>query len=295
MDSILDGAMLVWFVLTAGCLLLLVYDLLTNAPVSAVQKLGWILVVFYTGPLGFIAFLYACRRPFEGGHDRFTRATWKQGVNSEVHCLAGDATGILIAAVIGASLSLPTGWEIVLEYAAGFVCGLFIFQALMMIGMFDGRYWVAVRKTFFAETVSMNFVMMGMIPTMVLLADAWPESREPTAPAFWFRMSLASVVGGLTAFPINRWLVARGLKHGCMTIPGADRPLAESHRSGETDGVGVSAHEGHAAAGADHGGHAGHGMTSLSRGATIGWVVLTTIIFIAVVAAVAAVTPIPFS
>lgn len=257
METVLDGAMILWFVLTAVCLLLLVWDLFTNAPVSAVQKLGWILVVFYTGPIGFIAFLYACRRPFPGGHDRYTRATWKQGVNSEVHCLAGDATGILIAAVIASALSVPTGWEIVLEYVAGFVCGLFIFQALMMIGMFEGRYWLAVRKTFFAETVSMNFVMVGMIPTMLLLANVWPDSREPTEAAFWFRMSLATVVGGVTAFPINRWLVARGLKHGCMTISGADDPPATSHRSGEV--AAEHHHDGHASA-SDHMAHGTHSM-----------------------------------
>lgn len=327
MEMMLDGAMVVWFALTAGSLALLVWDLLTNAPVSSVQKLGWILVVFYTGPIGFVAFLYACRRPFPGGHDRYTAATWKQGVNSEVHCLAGDATGILIAALIASWLALPSGWEIVLEYAAGFVCGLFIFQALMMIGMFEGRYWLAVRRTFFAETVSMNFVMIGMIPTMVILASVWPESRDPAAAEFWFRMSLASVVGGFTAFPINRWLVSRGLKHGCMTIPGADAPVPSSHRSGEASSshdhhdhgdhahamshgmaghhmahesgasgasVGHEGHAGHATY-TGHEGHAGHRMATLSGAATLGWILGTSILFLVVVVLVGTVTPIPFA
>ena len=37
-------------------------------------------------------------------------------------------------------------------------------------------------------------------------------------------MSLASIVGGMLAFPINYWLVKNRLKHGCMTLPGADGP-----------------------------------------------------------------------
>lgn len=263
--SPLDGAMVVWFALTGVSLLILSIDLATNSPVSWVQKLAWWLVVLYTGPVGLIAFLLACRRPFAGGHDRFTRPAWKQGVNSEVHCLAGDATGIVIAAVIASLAGLAAGWEVALEYAAGFVSGLFVFQALMMRGMFQGRYLLAVRRTVFAETVSMNFVMLGMLPTMVLLAEAWPESREPTAASFWFRMSLASIAGAITAYPINHWLVAKGLKHGCMTLPGADSTsepaMAMSHRSPE----GASAHDHHHAMpehgehGHDHdGGMAGH-------------------------------------
>jgi hypothetical protein len=189
-----------------------------------VQRIAWILVVVYTGVVGLVLYLLACRRPFPGAHDAYTRASWKQGVNSEMHCLAGDATGIVIAAAIVPALGLTNGWDATIEYLAGFVCGLFIFQALMMLGMFGGNYLKAVRKTFFAETVSMNLVMTGMIPTMVILTSAWPRSEDPTGPTFWFRMSIASIVGGLFAFPVNWWLVKSHLKHGCMTLPGRDAP-----------------------------------------------------------------------
>jgi endonuclease/exonuclease/phosphatase (EEP) superfamily protein YafD len=81
-----------------------------------------------------------------------------------------------------------------------------------------------VRKTFFAETVSMNMVMTGMLPVMLILAMHWPGSEEPRNPSFWFRMSVATIVGGVVAYPINHWLVANRLKHGCMTLPGSDAP-----------------------------------------------------------------------
>ena len=220
----LDGAMLVWFVLTGMSLVFVIGDSVINGVTSWVQRAAWILVTVYAGPVGAFFYLLACRRPFPGGHDRFTAATWKQGLNSEMHCLAGDATGIIVAASIVPALAVSNGWDITIEYLAGFAFGLFIFQALMMVGMYDGNYFKAVRKTVFAETVSMNFVMAGMIPTMVLLGAAWEGSEDPLHPAFWFRMSLASIVGGMLAFPINCWLVKNRLKHGCMTLPGADGP-----------------------------------------------------------------------
>ncbi len=172
----LDGAMVVWFALTAGAVLFVVGDSLFNGVTSWVQRIAWILVTVYTGPVGLFFYLLACRRPFPGGHDRYTRVPWKQSLNSEMHCLAGDATGIIVAAAIVPALALSNGWDITIEYAAAFVTGLFIFQALMMIGMYGSHYVKAVRKTIFAETVSMNFVMVGMIPVMVTLEAAWPSS-----------------------------------------------------------------------------------------------------------------------
>lgn len=233
----LDGAMLVWFALTGLSVAFVVLDSLANGVTSWVQRAAWVLVTVYAGPVGAFCYLLACRRPFPGGHDAFTKATWKQGLNSEMHCLAGDATGILVAASIVPAFGLANGWDALLEYGAGFVCGLFVFQALMMKGMYEGDYWKAVRKTFFAETVSMNFVMAGMIPIMVLLAVAWQGSDDPLRPAFWFRMSLASIVGGVLAYPINFWLVKNHLKHGCMTLPDADGPAPGlGHRSPEAGG-----------------------------------------------------------
>lgn len=238
----LQGAMIVWFVLTAASLAFVLWDSLFNGVTSWVQRLAWILVVAYTGPVGCFLYLLTCRRPFPGGHDPFTNKPWKQAINSEMHCLAGDATGIVIAASIVPLLSLTNGWDGVFEYAAGFVCGLFIFQALMMRGMFEGDYWKAVQKTFFAETVSMNFVMAGMLPTMMVLTSLWPGSEDPLSAAFWFRMSLASIIGLAAAYPVNYWLVTAHLKHGCMTLPGKDTP-ALGHRSPEAMDHAAMAHD----------------------------------------------------
>ena len=296
----LDGAMLVWFVLTGLSLVFVIWDSVVNTPVSSVQKLAWILVVAYTGPVGAFFYLLACRNPGPGMHDAFTKAPWKQGLNSEMHCLAGDATGILIAAVVVPAFGFPNGVDLLFEYASGFIVGLFVFQAMMMVGMYDGNYLKAVRKTFFAETVSMNCVMIGMIPTMLLLVDSMPGSENSANAAFWFRMSLSALVGGVIAFPINHWLVANHLKHGCMTLPGADGPApAAGHASME--GMDHAAHGGHGAnEGMDHGkgSHAEHGgmeMNELSTARAVAWIVGTTVGLVVAVALVSMLTPVSFT
>ncbi len=60
----LEGAMLVWFSLSGLSLAFTIWDSMTNAPTSWVQRAAWILVVAYTGVVGLVMYLLACRRPF---------------------------------------------------------------------------------------------------------------------------------------------------------------------------------------------------------------------------------------
>lgn len=251
--------LVLWFISVAISLAYVIWHNLTSNPVSWVQKLAWILVTAYTGVIGLAAYWLTCRAPKGMDHEEFTKETWKQAVNSEMHCLAGDATGIILSAAFVYHLSLPNGIDLIIEYVSAFIVGLLIFQALMMIEMYEGDYLKAVRKTFFAETVSMNMVMVGMIPVMVLLMHHLPEGKNPYHPAFWFTMGLATIAGGITAYPINHWLLARNLKHGCMTI----KPISQMEH-----------HE--------HTVHGSHQMGEISFLQQIGWIVLTAALLLAV-------------
>jgi Domain of unknown function (DUF4396) len=137
---------------------------------------------------------------------------------STVHCVAGDATGIILAAAITALLGLPMWIDLIVEYAAGFSFGLFIFQSLFMKKMMGRTYWENVRNQFLPEFISMNTMMAGMAPTMSFPMMG-PDIRAmmPTELVFWGVMSLGVMVGFATAYPFNLWLVKRKLKHGLMT------------------------------------------------------------------------------
>ena len=228
----IDGMLTIWYILTAGSLVFLVWDFMTNTPTSSVMKLAWLLVVFYTGPVGLFIYLLSCRQPLPHTHDAFIAAHWKQATGSLLHCVAGDATGIIVSAVVVYHFGLPNGIDLIIEYISAFVVGLFVFQALFMLNMYDGNYWQAVRKTFFAETVSMNMVMIGMIPTMILLMHSLPGADDPKHLLFWGVMSVATMAGMITAYPINSWMVARGLKHGMMSAIPAPKAGSKADMSG---------------------------------------------------------------
>lgn len=217
MTNKIDIVLWVWFVLTALSVFYVAYDLYTNTPAMKVMKWGWILVTLYTGVVGFAVYWFSCREPAPGTHEKFIAPLWKQTVGSTIHCLAGDATGIIVAAAVTALLGFPMGIDAVLEYVAGFAFGLFVFQALFMKDMLGVSYWEAVKTTFLPEWLSMNAVMAGMIPVMIILMTRDMQAMEPTSVRFWGIMSLASLVGVGLAFPVNYWLVKNKLKHGMGT------------------------------------------------------------------------------
>ncbi|WP_457745144.1 DUF4396 domain-containing protein [Sulfurimonas sp.] len=59
--------------------------------------------------------------------------------------------------------------------------------------------------------------MVGMIPTMVVLMNTLPDAGNPYHLLFWGVMSVATIAGMITAYPINSWMVSKGLKHGMMS------------------------------------------------------------------------------
>jgi len=251
----IDVVLLVWFALTLLSVGYVAWDAFTNNPEMVVMKWGWVLVTLYLGPVSLFLYVMSCKEPGPGIHEAFVKPLWKQGLGSTIHCVAGDATGIIVAAVITAALGLPMWLDMIIEYFAGFAFGLFIFQALFMKDMMGGSYAAAVRHSLIPEWVSMNFMMAGMFPTMVVLMMTRDmRAMEPTELVFWGAMSAAVGVGLLIAYPVNVWLVDKGLKHGMGTVralgKGGHSLEAERARLREVPtGTPAAAHAGHGAAG----------------------------------------------
>jgi hypothetical protein len=244
----IDYFLVVWFALATASTVYVAWDQYRNNPEPPVMKWGFILVTLYMGPIGVLLYVLADKEPRPGEHEEFIKPLWKQGVGSTIHCVAGDATGIILAAAVTAKLGLPMWLDLIVEYATGFAFGLFIFQSLFMKSMMGGTYWQNVRRTFLSEFISMNFMMAGMAPAMSLLMMGRDmRAMEPTELLFWGMMSLGVVVGFATAYPANIWMVQGGLKHGLMT---ARKPAGGSASRTQSHPV-------------QHGGgqlHGGHGM-----------------------------------
>ena len=130
----LDGVILLWFLLAAASLLFVAIDIRTT-PESPVMKWGFVLLTAYTGVIGAFLYVLGCREPLPGLHERYTAAQWRQALGSTMHCVAGDGIGILAGAVLATTLGIAGIAEAALEYVLGFAFGWTIFQALFMRDM----------------------------------------------------------------------------------------------------------------------------------------------------------------
>jgi Domain of unknown function (DUF4396) len=194
------------------------YDAFTNNPELTVMKWGWVLVTLYIGPIGASIYVLSCKEPAPGTHERFVAPLWKQSLGSTIHCVAGDATGIVVATIITTSIGLPMWGDTIVEYVAGFAFGLLVFQALFMRDMLGGSYLAAVKSTILPEWLSMNGVMAGMVVVMVILRSHAKGTTDIGDVRFWGVLSLAVLAGLVVAYPVNVWLVKNQLKHGMGTV-----------------------------------------------------------------------------
>lgn len=212
----LDGVMLLWFILTGLSLLFVAIDI-RNTPEATVLKWGFLILTAFTGPFGAFFYVLGCREPLPGLHEQYVASTWRQVLGSTMHCAAGDGLGIIAGATVSSLLKLDMASALLFEYLLGFGFGWAYFQAYAMRDMAGGSYIRSLQMTFMPEFFSMNMLMAGMILVSKLTLPAVAGSDSPFSFAFWFFMSMALLIGFLCAYPMNWYLVTRNLKHGMVT------------------------------------------------------------------------------
>ena len=124
----------------------------------------------------------------------------------------------------------------------------------------------------------MNCLMAGMVPTIILAKSYVSASGDPFRPDFWFVMSMALLVGFVTAYPMNWWLVSNHMKHGMMTvrapelpaIKGADESL-QTHNSMHSDNENLKL----------KGDHTMHGVVEKVSGNKLIWMTLLSFLVLA--------------
>ncbi|ATG51213.1 hypothetical protein CFK38_06495 [Brachybacterium vulturis] len=141
------------------------------------------------------------------------------------HCGAGCTLGDLAADVLMALFPalVPVallhhevygGWIVgtVLAFAFGVVLQYFAIAPMRQLGLAQGL--LAALK---ADAASIAAWQVGMIGFMAIVQLAvlplWLGGHAPpSTPAYWFFMQIAMVIGFLCSYPVNAWLIRRGVK-----------------------------------------------------------------------------------
>ena len=123
--------LVIWFVSAFFAALWATYDLITNQPkIMPVIKVAWVLIILYLGVIGLALYILSCRPKPGQDHDEFVAPMWKRALGSTIHCVSGDALGIVIVAVIVSNTTLSMAVEFAMEYVFAFLFGWLLFQEI---------------------------------------------------------------------------------------------------------------------------------------------------------------------
>jgi hypothetical protein len=129
-----------------------------------------------------------------------------------LHCLLGSAVGEVAGLVIGTHLGWGNGATIALAVALAFVSG-FAFTAIPFLRR-GYRPAAALRIAFAADAASIT--IMEIVDNALMLAIPGAMDAPISSAFFWGSMAVSLAVAGLAAWPVNRWLIARGKGHALV-------------------------------------------------------------------------------
>jgi hypothetical protein len=129
--------------------------------------------------------------------------------SATTHCLTGCAIGEVLGLVVATWLGWDDFGSIVLAVALAYVFGYALtLRPLLRSGLALGA---AMGVAFAADTLSIT--VMEIVDNAVILAVPGAMDAGLTDPLFWGALALGLGVAWFAAFPVNRWLLARGLGH----------------------------------------------------------------------------------
>lgn len=129
-----------------------------------------------------------------------------------LHCLLGCAIGEVAGLVIGNAMGWSNGQTIALAVVLAFISG-FALTAIPFLRR--GYSWPAVLRVALAADAA-SITIMEVADNAVMLAIPGAMDAHLLSLHFWAGMTVALAVAGAAAFPVNRWLIARGKGHAVV-------------------------------------------------------------------------------
>jgi hypothetical protein len=144
----------------------------------------------------------------QGAQGGLNRLAW----SATLHCLTGCAIGEVLGMVIGTALGWGNLETIALAVVLAFLFGYALtMRPLLGAGMGLGR---AARLALAADTASIT--VMEIVDNLIMLVIPGAMDAPLDSALFWGSLAFALAVAGIAAFPVNRWLIARGRGHAVV-------------------------------------------------------------------------------
>lgn len=135
------------------------------------------------------------------------RTAW----SATLHCLTGCAIGEVLGMVIGTALGWGNGATIALAVVLAFFFGYLLTLRPLLRSM---SFASAAKLALAADTASIT--IMEIVDNAIMLVIPGAMDAGLGSILFWGSLAFALAVAAVAAFPVNRWLIARGKGHAVV-------------------------------------------------------------------------------
>lgn len=150
--------------------------------------------------------------PAQHSHGAATPSLNRVALSATLHCLTGCAIGEVLGLVLGTALGMGTWETIALAVTLAFAFGYgFTLVPLLRAGM---PLRTAAGLALAADSASI--AIMEIVDNAVMLAVPGAMDAGLGDPLFWGTMPAALAAAAVAAYPVNRWLIARGRGHALV-------------------------------------------------------------------------------
>ena len=132
--------------------------------------------------------------------------------SATLHCLTGCAIGEVLGMVLSTAFSWASLPSVVLSVALAFLFGYMLSMLpLLRHGLARGK---ALRLALASDTASIT--TMEIVDNLFILAVPGAIHASLSSWLFWWSLLISLAVAFIAAFPLNRWLIARGKGHAVV-------------------------------------------------------------------------------
>jgi uncharacterized protein DUF4396 len=133
-------------------------------------------------------------------------------LSATIHCLTGCAIGETLGMILATWWGFGNAATIALAIALAFVFGYGLTSLPLL------RSGMSVRQVaplaFASDTASIG--TMEIVDNLFILLVPGAIDAGLGDGLFWWSLAVALVIAGAVAFPVNRWLIARGRGHAVI-------------------------------------------------------------------------------
>lgn len=188
-----------------------------------IMEAVWPLTALYAGPLALAAYAAWGRTDSPKwlkarGRGGLSKPFWAGTAVSATHCGSGCVLGDLIAewTVFAAGLTLA-GFALPVEYPFDYVLALswgILFQYYVIQPMRHLPVREGLKRAAKADFLALSAFEVGLFGWMAIMQLVlFPAPHLPTdTAAFWFLMQVGMLIGFVTTYPVNWWLIRHGIK-----------------------------------------------------------------------------------